>query len=609
MKQTHTYKLLLLLLLLVVNIKAQVDTTKTYMFESIEVKQTRYEAALENVSLTSRKYLLKNTITSSNNSLLSSLSSKVPSLFITERGFAGFGVSNPAGRISIRGINGIQQVLIIVNEVPQYAGLFGHPINDLHTSSTISDVNVISGPSSLMYGSNALGGIIKINTKQSLNSGMNISLNADYGSFNTKIVSGMAGYVFENHSISFGASTSQTDSDRPNSAYRNDEGRFKYTYKLNAIWDVQLSSSVNRIKSHNPGTITNPNLNNSVWTDITRTSTNLSIKNKSETLEGVTNISFSNGVHDVYDGFHSNDYLLGVSILEGISLSKSSILTVGASLQNYGGMARTIKVLADTSVTEVASFATMSYSFNDELNVSGGLRVSNHSSYGFKTIPQIKINYMPIRATNISLGVSKGYRSPTIAELFLFGANKNLQPEDLVSYEIGVKQELIANKLKAGINFYLLNGKNLILMTGRFPNILNVNTGSVNNKGIEVETNVKPFENILMNAVYSYLNTENVIVGAPEQQYSIETVYKYHNYEIGLVIKGVQDLIKLNDPAKSIIKKESYTLLNLFTAYRLFQNLSFTFHLDNILDRQYEIINGYPMPGRSFLAGVKFNIN
>lgn len=609
MKQPYICKGILIFLLFVVNIRAQVDTAKTYIFEPIEVKQTKYESALENVSMTSRKYLLENTLTSSNNSLLSSLSSKVPSLFITERGFAGFGISNPAGRISIRGINGIQQVLIIVDEVPQYAGLFGHPINDLHTSSTISDVNVISGPSSLMYGSNALGGMIKVNTKQSLNSGMNLNLSADYGSFNTKIVSGMVGYVYENHGISLGASTSQTDSDRPNSSYRNDEGKFKYSYKVNANWEVQLSSSVNRIKSHNPGTITNPNLNNSVWTDITRTSSNLSIKNKSEALEGVTNISFSNGVHDVFDGFHSNDYLLGVSILEGISLSKSSVLTVGASLQNYGGMARTTKVLSDTSVTEVASFATMSYSFNDEFNVSGGLRISKHSSYGFKTIPQIKINYLPFVSTNISIGVSKGYRSPTIAELFLFGANKNLQPEDLVSYEIGVKQEIISNKMKIGVNFYLLNGKNLILMTGRFPNILNVNSGTVNNKGIEIETNVKPLENIFMSAVYSYLDTENIIVGAPEQQYSFEAVYKYNKYEIGLVLKGVQDLIKLNDPAKSIIKKESYTLLNLFTSYKLYQNLSFTFHLDNILDRRYEIINGYPMPGRSILAGVKFNIN
>lgn len=600
--------LLLFSVLFIPTIKAQ-DTTKTYILESIEVKQTKYDAALENVSMTSRKYLLENTITSSNNSLLSSLSSKVPSLFITERGFAGFGISNPAGRISIRGINGIQQVLIIVNEVPQYAGLFGHPINDLHTSSTISDVNIISGPSSLMYGSNALGGIIKINTKQLLKSGMNLNLSADYGSFNTKIISGMLGYVFGNNGISLGASTSQTDSDRPNSSYRNDEGRFKYAYKVNADWEVQLSTSVNRIKSYNPGTITNPNLNNSVWTDITRTSSNLSIKNKSETLEGVTNISFSNGVHDVFDGFHSNDYLLGVSILQGISLSKSSVLTIGASLQNYGGMARTTKVLADTSVTEVAGFATMSYNFSDELNVCGGLRISNHSSYGFKTIPQIKINYMPFVSTNISLGVSKGYRSPTIAELFLFGANKNLQPEDLVSYDIGVKQEIITNKMKMGVNFYLLNGKNLILMTGRFPNILNVNTGTVNNKGIEVEANVKPSENIFLTAVYSYLDTENVIVGAPEQQYSLEAVYKYNQYEIGLVLKGVQDLIKLNDSAKSIFKKESYTLFNLFTSYRIFQNLSFTFHLDNILDRQYEIINGYPMPGRSILVGFRFDIN
>ena len=101
-------------------------------------------------------------------SLLPLLTEQVPGLFITQRGYAGYGVSNgAAGAISMRGLNGgSSQVLVLIDGHPNYAGIYGHPIADSYQSLMTERVEVLRGPASLLYGSKAMGGVINIVTKK-----------------------------------------------------------------------------------------------------------------------------------------------------------------------------------------------------------------------------------------------------------------------------------------------------------------------------------------------------------------------------------------------------------------------------------------------------------
>jgi outer membrane receptor for ferrienterochelin and colicin len=117
------------------------------------------------------------------------LNGRVPGLFVTERGVMGFGVAtNAAGQISIRGIGGSPTtgVLVLIDGHPQYMGIFGHPLSDSYVSSDIERVEVIRGPASLLYGSNAMGGVINLITKAQSNEGLTASAHLMYGSYNTQ---------------------------------------------------------------------------------------------------------------------------------------------------------------------------------------------------------------------------------------------------------------------------------------------------------------------------------------------------------------------------------------------------------------------------------------
>ena len=95
------------------------------------------------------------------------LQNRIPGIFVTERGLAGYGVSGGgAGAVSIRGVGGGNKVLFLIDGQPQWAGVFGHSLPDTYVTNDIQRVEVVSGPSSLLYGSGAMGGSVNLITRR-----------------------------------------------------------------------------------------------------------------------------------------------------------------------------------------------------------------------------------------------------------------------------------------------------------------------------------------------------------------------------------------------------------------------------------------------------------
>ena len=120
-------------------------------------------------------------------SVLPTAMQQVPGLFVTSRQMMGYGVSTgAAGGINLRGITGgAGQMLVLIDGHPQYNGVYGHPISDSYQTLMADRVEVLRGPASVLYGSNAMGGVLNIVTRSMHEDGVKSHVNLGAGSYGT----------------------------------------------------------------------------------------------------------------------------------------------------------------------------------------------------------------------------------------------------------------------------------------------------------------------------------------------------------------------------------------------------------------------------------------
>ncbi|KAA6309569.1 iron complex outermembrane receptor protein, partial [termite gut metagenome] len=136
-----------------------------FSLDEVIVTGTRAQVNRNNVPMTISVINRNDIEKSSESALLPVLSERIPGMFVTERGVTGFGVSTGgAGGITMRGVGGSPTtgVLILIDGHPQYMGIMGHHLPDAYVASDVERVEVVRGPASILYGSNAMGGVINI---------------------------------------------------------------------------------------------------------------------------------------------------------------------------------------------------------------------------------------------------------------------------------------------------------------------------------------------------------------------------------------------------------------------------------------------------------------
>jgi iron complex outermembrane receptor protein len=224
----------------------------------------------------------------------------------------------------------------------------------------------------------------------------------------------------------------------------------------------------------------------------------------------------------------------------------------------------------------------------------------------FKTlwIPQIGATYLVSENTSVKVNVSKGYRSPTINELFMFkAANPGLDPEKMWNYEAGVMHKLLKQKLSLDLTCFYINGNNLIEMVGVFPDVQYLNTGAFKHYGLEFQGKYLVIKGLDILLNYSWLHTNKPVLAAPEHMAFLESNYKVRNFMFNLSLQYINHLTTQISP----LTTESYALLSARISYTVDNFVTFYIDANNLADQEYEINYGYPMPGVSVMGGGVVN--
>lgn len=561
---------------------------------------------------------------SAESSLLPVLVTKVPGLFVTERGFAGYGVSGgSAGEVNIRGVGQGNKVLFMIDGQPQWAGMFGHSLADTYVANGIEKVEVVKGPSSLLYGSNAMGGSINLVTQTQKKDGLTGRARAFFGSFSTQKFALSSGYKKGRFSATLSGQLDRSNGDRANSEFwlANEFAQLKYAASDN--WSVAGMLDMTQTKANNPGTLQNPLEN--MWTDVVRGTGGLYIKNQYDKADGGIQGYINWGRNNIDDGnapgetprdylFHTTDYNMGVTFYESLYLWAYNTLSAGIDFQHWGGKIwntnkedesiRTSE--ASHHVNEIAGYLMMQQGFfNDVLNVNAGVRLQHGSTYGNVWVPQAGFIVKPSSTSQIKASFSKGFRSPNIRELYLYmPANPDLKPEYMLNYELSYRQHLFDYRLMLGAALFYIDGKNMIQTIREEGRPLNVNTGKFHNKGFEIEAAYSILSNLSASGSWSYLHTDSNNLYSPKNKLNLELTYSPGPFSFTIDEMSIWSM-KNGNPDGG---KESYSLLNLRASYTLGTTIPVTLSVkvDNITNDHYQIIYGCPMPGTTIMGGVEF---
>lgn len=614
-------------LLSCLTVSAQVDTLSTHPLDGVVVTGTRTVTDVRHLPFTidvvSRPQLTVN----QRANVLSTLMEEVPGLMLTSRGMMGYGVStNAAGGLSLRGLSaGTGQMIVLVNGHPQYNGVYGHPISDSYQTMIADRVEVLRGPASMLYGSNAMGGVINIVTREMHEDGEKTTIDLGAGSWGTFRAEAASEVRRGRFSSTLTAQYGRSDNQRPHMGFEQYGCYLKFDYDLAPNWKVWLDANSTHFNASNPGPVESPLFDARQW--ITRTEASAGIDNDYGWTNGRLSVYDNFGRHKINDGttdpvgnpptryFRSKDALAGVSWYQSTRLFAGNRTTLGVDYQHIYGRAYYTSIatgeVLDTPnkqsghahSNEVAGYADFRQDITTWLTLDAGIRLDHHSVTGSEWVPQGGLVFRPVSTGALKLMASKGFRNPTMKDLYLYPpSNTDLKPERIMSYELSWRQAM--PRFSYGVNLYYIKGDNMIqtaIVDGR-PR--SVNTGAIENTGAELEARWHVGSHLLLTTNHSVLHMVHHVLAAPEYKGYLGAVW---HQGIWTITGGVQQVAGLFTSTNGDAT-ENFTLLHATVNCQATNRLGLWVKGDNLLAQKYEINAGFPMPRATFMGGISISL-
>lgn len=568
--------------------------------------------------------------------MLPTLTEQVPGLFVTSRGVMGYAVStNAAGSISVRGLSGgAGQMMVLIDGHPQYQGVFGHSIADSYQNMLIDHVEVIRGPASMLYGSNAMGGVVNIVTRQlkqdtldnRLQQHTDISLSAgSYATIEAEVSNSLRKGRF---SSTIAAQYNRTDNHRANMGFEQAGGFVRLGYDFNDHWRGYADASITYFDAENPGTVAEPLLEGKQW--ITRGVAEIAVENHYAKTSGAISVYDNFGFHKINDGYHegeapqtsffrSEDHLIGVSAYQTANLFRGNRTTFGLDYQHIYGDAFYTSIAtgerlpktpaaATSHRNEVAGYIDFRQDIVSWLTLDAGIRLDWHSVAGLEWIPQAGLAFRPLNNATLKATVSKGFRNPTMRELYLYKpANDSLRAERMWNYELSWQQHFMFNaqsRLDYGLNIFYLNGDNMIQTQMVDGKPRNMNTGKVENAGAEAELRYTVNAHWALTTNHSYLWMRYPVLAAPQYKGYLAGQMHYGKWHAELGLQYIWGLY--TDLTAGT--KEDFWLLHASVSFLPVRQVELYLRGDNLLAQKYEINAGFPMPTATVKGGIKIRL-
>ncbi|MGB8952536.1 MAG: TonB-dependent receptor [Candidatus Aminicenantales bacterium] len=583
--------------------KKKEDKTLPPLSHEVTVTATMYRKDVRDCSTSVnvvREEDLKGTSASNALNALSFL----PGIFIQRTG--DFGRAD----VDIRGLGQrTQRIQILVDGRPEKMGLFGCSVSHSFPLDNVSRIEVVKGPASVFYGSDALGGVVNILTKTPV-PGFTTDFRASYGTHNTQQFTLGHGASLKKWHYYLSLDRRVSDGHIPNSQYAGNSMTGKIGFDWTEHLNVRIQGKYFQGKKSEPGPLSFPTPD--YWNDYRRSAVDVSLNGKWDRDEGFLKIYRDFGHHEFSDGWHSRDFMNGAVLRLTTQRFANNELTVGAEFRSLGGKSYGFPQ-GSWHRQEAGIFLHNEHVFSNAWILSTGVRLNRDSAYGTEICPHLGIVYQLSERTLLRGVVNKGFRSPQISELFMYPtSNPDLKAEEVWNFEVGLDQNW-GDWLYLNAAFFTMQGKNLIeLGMNAFPPPMFklLNSGKFHFQGAEMTLRADFSQNLSTYLAYSYFDPKEKTRGRPGQKLDFSLYLKNKSLWASLAAQYISDYYAddySREPLPSYFVLNSRVEISLSSSFGLFLDLG------NLLNKQYSIyvdLPGtaagiYPMPRRTVNLGIR----
>ncbi|MFC2140409.1 TonB-dependent receptor plug domain-containing protein [Candidatus Auribacterota bacterium] len=241
-----------------------------------------------------------------------------------------------------------------------------------------------------------------------------------------------------------------------------------------------------------------------------------------------------------------------------------------------------------------------------------GIRYDQHNKFGNKTTYKIAPAYI-LEKTNTKFKGSygTGFKSPSLFQLYSSYGDENLDPEKSKGYDIGIEQLLFEEKLSLELVYFYNDFDDLIDYDFAASKYLNVKQAET--KGIEFNLNLALLKNLNLKANYTYLkskdkdNNHELIRRAKHKGNMALFFACSEKLNLNFYIKyvGTRKDKDFSTFPVMIVSRDSYTLVDVIASYQLNDHFQIFGKVTNLSDKNYEQVLGFETAGRAFYFGIK----